>query len=498
MAHFDIPPGVVNEVSKKRNTSNWRETHLVRWERNTLRPVGGWEKLIFSGTFASRLREMHRWIDNSGIQWTAYLCEQHCYVESGDGTLVDITPEDGLEAPGAPGEGGYGDDVYGTEDYGEPRGDDDRINVITPTYTLGNWGEELRVMTSADGRLLRWSPSSPTDLLVAVENAPTGNRSFIVTPERFIMLFGAGGNNANFVWSDQEDDTEWTPGTTTKAGGFVIEPYSPIIAELRVPNGILMFSAQGGYLISFIGAPYYYNYAPITDCPPPLSAASIVEVPDGAFWPGLNGPWVYNGVSASPVDCPIWDWITDAINPNSSKRESVSINIPARFEVWFFFVSGADMDYNNRVVIYNYARKQWSMGKLGRTCGVSSPNDPYPLMSDGTNVWRHETGFNYPDLTELPWAETFSLNVGGMNMATIVQMLPEVAGGRDAVQFRLIKSTNPTSGPETFSDPKLIRTNGFVDIRETARDFRLRVEMVKKKEWSFGPFELTIAGRGSK
>lgn len=99
---IDFPPGIVNETSRRRNKVNWREGHLVRWEGNTLMPIGGWQKLAYSGEFASPLRSIHRWVDNSGIRHIAYLCEQHCYVDSGDSVLKDITPEDGIEPPPRP------------------------------------------------------------------------------------------------------------------------------------------------------------------------------------------------------------------------------------------------------------------------------------------------------------------------------------------------------------------------------------------------------------
>jgi hypothetical protein len=81
-----LPPGVVNKRSRKANKVNWREVNLLRWDNDTLEPVGGWEKLNYPA-FSSDLREMHRWSTNSGDLITAFLCEEHCYVDLGDGSL---------------------------------------------------------------------------------------------------------------------------------------------------------------------------------------------------------------------------------------------------------------------------------------------------------------------------------------------------------------------------------------------------------------------------
>jgi hypothetical protein len=196
---------------------------------------------------------------------------------------VDITPIDGIVSPDLASVGGYGDADWSEDTYGTPRSSVNRMNPSPPVFTLDNWGEELRVMTSPDGRLLRWSPTTPNDPLVPVTNAPTGNRCFVVTPERHVMLFGVDGDVGRYEWCDEEDDTNWTPSTTSKAGGYNIEPYSPIVSAKSTPYGVVIFTNRGGYVSQYIGLPYIYsNAAQFSDCPPPYSPASLVNTPQRA------------------------------------------------------------------------------------------------------------------------------------------------------------------------------------------------------------------------
>lgn len=494
---IDFPPGVVSETSRRRNQVNWREANLIRWDNATLLPVGGWEKVNYAAT-ASPIRAVHRWNDNDGVQHTAFLCETHCYIDRGDGELFDVTPIDGIAPPAQPGMGGFGDDVYGTDTYGDPRTAYPRLNLPTPAYVLDNWGQQLLAMTSADGRLLKWDPESPNDPLVEVSDAPSSNKSFIVTPERHVMLFGVGGNDSEFKWSDEENYSEWTPGTTTKAGGYTVSPAAPIMARYLTPFGILMFTGRTAYIIRHIGLPYVYNYEKIADCPPPYSPSAIVDIPDGAFWAAVNGFWIYNGVTASPVSCPIWDWIESLIDRSKSRFMASMVNVSPKFEVWFFFTSIAEESlYNDYVVIYNYKDNRWSMGKLGRNCGVSSPNDPNPIMATSNSVYKHESGWNYPD-APMPWILSHPFNSGGGSLLTTIrQMMVEVAGDTDAIVYRIEKRANP-SGGATVSPPKTIRSNGFVDVRETSRDLSIRLEMVANKKWSQGVIDIDMVARGKK
>lgn len=495
MIPIDLPPGVVNVASSKKKTANWREVNLVRWDNNTMRPVGGWEAVDYTA-FASRHRASHKWIANDGRSYIAHLCEEHCYVDS-SGDLLDITPIDGIQPPPTVGLGGYGDLKYSASSYGTPRSGRNRILNFTPAYTLDNWGEELRVMASPDGRLLRWSPSAPSTPLEAVLNAPTGNRSFAVTPERHIILFGSAGVQAQFQWSDEENDTEWTPGITSKAGGYTVEPVAPIVAHKVSGFGTVMFTNRTSYIIRHIGLPFVYSYEKVMDCPVPISAAAVAETPDGVFWAAFNGFWMYNGVSVVPVDCPIWDWIAKGFNVPASRYEACIVNVSAKSELWYFFVCGDSEAFNNRLAIYNYRDKVWSMGRVGRTCGVSYPNEANPYMSDGTTVWKHEVGTNYPDADENAWAETFNMNImDGASDMTIQQLLPDIVGDPTILRFNFAKSISRTAnGLETYSPQRAVRSNGFVDVRETARDFRMRVEAVAQGDWTLGPVNIDAVRR---
>lgn len=497
MPVLNLPPGLQIYRSMRPYTANWRMGNLIRWDGPTLIPVGGWERVPYT-SFGSKLRAIHSWVDHTSVQHTAYLCERHCYVDSGSGTLLNITPDGGITPPGTVGLGGYGDDNYGKDEYGTPRTAVDRMSVATPAYTLSNWGSHLVAMTSADGRLLYWDPQATSTKLAAVANAPISNRSFVVTPERFIILFGAGGTPHKFQWCDQENNTNWTVGVNSKAGSFHVEPSAPIMANIVTAGGTLFFTAAGAYIIRYIGLPYVYQYEKVQDCPPPYSPAALVDTPAGVFWGALNGFWLYNGSVASPMACPIWDFVSANIDRNYSRFYANCVNIAPKFEVWYFFSAGRAGTDN--YVSYNYKTEIWSMGWMNRICGISRANDPNPIMSDGTKVYKHEMGWSYTGSdTYLPFIDTHTINLdAGARLSTIMQLLPEVRGAADAVKFRFIKSVNPSDATEVLSAAKYIKPDGYVDVRETARDFRIRVDGLNNRMWSLGTIDVDIKLRGKK
>lgn len=500
MITLDIPAGLVQEASTVRNKSNWRDAHLVRWDGDTIMPVKGWD-ILGLGPFASTVRTIHKWMTNDGRIYVAYLCEEHCYVDVGN-ELLDITPVGGLVPPPI-NAGGYGDDLYNYLMFGTVRPGMSRLGNFTPAFTAANWGDELRVMTSSDGRYLKWSPATPATLLGVVPGSPIG-RQFIITPERFVIMFGIEGKFDKFGWCDQENDQDWDfMDVTNKAGFYDIEPSSPITAACQFFGGILMFTMQGTYIIRFVGQPYIYSYTEVAKAPAPLNAQSVIDGPDGVMWPSVDGFWLHDGNSCRTIPCAVWDRIRTNIDFPNSMFYAAAVNVSCKDELWWFYV---DKGANNKrktthVVIYEYRRGWWSYGRISRSAGTCYGNELTPIMSDGERIIIHESGYRYTG-TDMPWVESFSMNIAdGEFLGTLHQMRPEIIGDSEAIQWRLIKRMGRTDKDlETMSPPRqpFAGGGGLIDFRETARDIRLRIEMVKEEPWSVGPMLIDAKVRGKK
>lgn len=502
MIPVEFPPGVTTLLSRNAKIANWRDANLVRWDDGvTLKPVGGWEQIPYGISFASRVRKTHKWQALDGIIYTAYLCEAHCYVDQG-GTLIDISPAVAM-VPLAGDVAGYGEADYGETTYGTPRPGISTLQKFSPAWTLDNWGEDLLAMTSSDGRLLKWSPSDPPGTkLVAVTGAPITNRQFIVTPENHCMLFGMGGDFGAFGWCSKEDINDWNFASLTNTAGFyTVDPYSPIIAAQASDTGVTVHTPAMTHIVDYIGLPYVYRLRAIGEVPIPISASSIATIPEGIVWVSVEGFWLYNGSVADIIPCPIWDSVVARMDYGKTVRESNIVNMINRGELWWFWVDPILGQQTGRYISLDFRSKIWVPGYLSRTCGLTYGNDKFPIMSDGFKVWKHETGFVYPEALYMPYLESQTLSVqGGERWATLSKLLPDIAGDRTALAFRVAKSNDRTDYTDlTYSPQRAVNGHGWVDIRETARDMRLRIDMIKNSDWStIGPIILDIKPRGKK
>lgn len=492
-------PGVVSLPTSAKNSASWSEANLIRWKEGKLTPVGGWARLDLMLT-ASPVRRVHQWRDTTGAPWIAYLCEQHVYVEIG-GALVDITPAAGMTAPaGNFIAGGFGDNKYNLDEFGTARPVNPNTRSVGYAYSMDNWGEDLVFMTSFDTKLYRWTPSVVTPGKAAVvAGAPTG-RAFVVTPQRYVVMFDYNNNIGDFAWCDQEDIGNWNfADVASKAGYLPTEPRAPHITGLVVTGGILHFTTNGVHLATHIGLPYIYSTDIVSTANPPISDRAAIAVAEGAVWMAENGLWQYNGTSTAPIACPVWNWVTERVDWKVARFTANVVHLSEANELWFFFPAKGEFK-NTHFIIFNYREGWWSQGRLSRSAGASGSYTSYPVMADDNVIYRHEFGTSFGGAPELPWIESFPVQMYvGTKDLTVKQLEPDVEGSAEQLRFSLVYKQQFTGDVEKQSPLRRIYA-GRVDFNVSARLFRLRVEQTlpQTEPWTLGDSRIDVVSRGPK
>jgi hypothetical protein len=495
-----LPPGVVAQATKKMSSTNYAEVNMVRWVEGQLAPIGGQTKYNFS--FASRCKAIHGFYDLSQTYHIAYLCESNIYIDTG-GALLDITPPD-MVVPQPPTVGGYGDGLYSygpPPEYGTPRdlASDAAIDRLPDAYSLSNFGAVLLAMTSADGRLLYWNPGDPPGTVAQVVPPKDANsivphgRCFVVTPERFVQIFGSyldgtedgisGGSFRRFAWCEQEDYTNWNyEDVTTQAGFIDIEPSSPIICAIATRTGTLFFTGKKAYRSRYLGTPYVYNFDELADNCTPWSPQSMATTSSMVLWFSQQGPYSYDGTSILPVQCMARAWIDDDIDLLQVRQQACAIHVAPFNEFWWCYPQGPSTNalggFNTRAVVYNYKEGWWGQCRIQRSAGVTASYTAHTVMANGLVSYEHENGFVYWDC-DLPWIETFDLTLtSGAMLTTVKQFIVDVEGQIQNVLYSLFYRNSRSLGrPELQTAKQIVRPDGYVDFRITGRDIRLRIDL---------------------
>ena len=271
-----------------------------------------------------------------------------------------------------------------------------------------------------------------------------------------------------------------------QAGFLDIEPASPIICAHATRNGIIIFTAKKAYNSTYQGMPYIYNYVEIgTNCTP-WSPQSISSTSSMTVWMSKQGMFSFDGTSILPMNCLVRPWVDGDIDLLQVREQACMVHVGDFNEVWWFFPQDGQTK-NSRCIYYSYKEGWWGMGRMGRTAGITSSYTAHTIMADDLVAYQHEVPYAYPANVDLPWAETFDLNLNPGLLTTVKQLIPDISGAVANVLYSLFYRTsrslsvdyngNVIPALEAQTSPKQVRNNGYVDFRTTGRDIRLKIEV---------------------
>jgi len=405
---------------------------------------------------------------------------------------ADYAYELNIGSSQAPSRLGYGAFTYGTSTYGTPRPDVSPIGVAgVTTWALDNWGEYLVACRSDDGKIYEWDldTSGRADVIT---NAPVGNSSILVTAERFLFALGAGGNPRKVQWSNQEDNTTWTPSALNQAGEIELATSGKLICGERTRYGALLLTTVDAHLAVYQGPPYVYGFERVGFGCGVISAQASVSLDNGAAWMSDGTFYIYDG-AVKALRCDVSDYVFSDFNYNQASKVNAVLNNEF-FEIIWSYPSGESNECD-RYVIWNYRENTWSIGSWARTTGVPSGVFDYPIMVDPSGyVYDHEVGWNYDGAS--PYAETGPLEMGNGDKVMVArQVVPdEKTQGQVNVSFKTRfapEGTESTFGPYTISSK-------YTDVRFSGRQVSFKVTGVQLADWRVGNFRLEAVPGGGR
>src|ERR1019366_9311832 len=119
------------------------------------------------------------------------------------------------------------------------------------TWRPDHFGQDLVACASHDRKIYEWA-LDVTVVPTQVSGSPLCNACF-VTGERFLVALGAGTNPRTVQWSDQEDDTTWTPTALNQAGDQDLVTAGIILKGLRVRGQNLILTTTDCWTMKYIG-----------------------------------------------------------------------------------------------------------------------------------------------------------------------------------------------------------------------------------------------------
>ena len=489
-----LPPGMLRVGTIYQAQRRWYRGNLCRSRNDggvyAVEPIGGWAERTVSA-MTGKARAAIAWVDNDNLRWQAYGTNSKLYAltQTSD-TPVDITPV-GFTAGDADATagGGYGIGPYGESTYGTPRVDNASYQEAG-MWLLDTFGEVLVAIMAEDSIAYSWTPPDTGVKAAAISGAPAGS-ALVVTPERFLMILGAGGDNRKVQWADQETLTTWTPTATNQAGDITLQSHGKLLCGKRVRGGTLLFTDAEVFTATYVGQPYIYGFERAGENCGIISRGAAIAVDTRCFWMGNGRFYVFDSVTRE-LGCEVTDGVFEDLN-TTQRSKITSYHDPKFSEVWWFYPSAASTEID-RAVVFNYEGGFWTIHEdFARLCAIPRGVFNNPIMADSTGyVWDHETGVAYGGDT--PYLESGPFELGdGDRLMKVRELVPDERTQGD-VTVTLYGADTP-NGTETTFGPYTM--DDFVSIRANARQFRIKLTTAVAAAWRWGipRFDVQPGGR---
>ena len=446
----------------------------------------------------------------------------------------------------------YGGPRYPAEDPDVTDIDAFRDN-FAPVWSLDNFGDDLLACHSGEGTIWHWAIATggPSGGAVAftntnqtasapvqLANAPISNVAVLVTPERHIMVLGAGGNQRRIQWAHQEGLTgtaNWTPSLTNTAGDLDLQTKGRIVGGFKTRYGVLVFTTSDVWKTNYLGPPYVYGVERLTEGGGPVGMKCIAGSADFVAWMSRGRFWSFTGGYVKELTCDVADYVFSDINLDVEGLIAAGHNSDFGEIIWFYPKEGDE--YCTRYVTYSYREQHWTTGELERTALESPDALGYPVWAGADGyLYRHEMD---PDTQSTPiprnsavtapadvvalstmesrvvakgvdiglhpnvsseehlcYAESGAIEIGaGDKMMNVTQILTDSNAGTSGLRLKTTTADTP-DGTGIEKGPYILENDGYTDTRFTGRQAFLKVESPFDQEWRFGEvrFDTSVAG----
>lgn len=459
---LNLQPGVRKGGTDAKSAGSYSDSQLVRWTpEGDLKPWRGWRKRIV-GAVSGVPRAIAAWKDNAKVARFAIGTHTKIYVLALDGTLTDVTPLDYTAGQADTALNvGYGGGLYGQGVYGGAR----QI-VSTPVEAsvvqFAAWGENMLSCSTSDGRVLEYEPDDT--VMAPVSGAPEDNRGILVI-EFILMVLGADSNPRNVTWSDQGDNTEWTPDLTTQAGDKDLQTPGKIMCGAVLGRQAVILTDIDAHVATYEGGTYVFRWDELGDGCGAISQNCAAALKDRVVWMSNGGFWMFNQGYLLPLDCTVIDEVFSDLNTSQVAKVAVMVDSTNGVVRWHY--PSATSTENDAYVEYDYIQNLWSLGRLARTGGCDTLGRGfYPMaVSPDGYIYEHEIGWNYDGL--VPRARSGPISVGqGDNIILLESYVPDertLGEAEVTFYFRDRQTETPVPyGPHTADSRTDLRACGRI------------------------------------
>ena len=421
--------------------------------------------------------------------------------------------------------GGFG---YGAGEYGGLRdgvgvrawneaADSSNITLEIRQWSLTNFGENLLLNPTPEGRIFKWIENNGvgTDAVV-VTAAPTISNGVIVSPiDRHVLSLGCtdltGTMDPLLVrWCSREDFDDWTPSIANTAGEVRLAGGPRIVGAINAGNLILVWTDKTLQGFEFVGSPLVFGTRQLGDNCGLIGRHAAAQMDGRAFWMGEANFYVFAG-QVQVLPCTVRKYVFGDFN--FDQKEKVFCGINTEFEELTWLYPSSESYECNRYVSFSPSQNYWTFGEAIWT-SWEPPVVFNNMLTTGASITSpaESTADNYlfdneprdvytADAQQVEsFIESGEFDIGdGDDILFIDRIIPDFEVSVGSLELRLKTKKYPNStevvkGPFTVND-----SSTQIRPRARGRTGKIRISTnTAQTNWKFGTMRLDLMPDGKR
>jgi hypothetical protein len=319
---------------------------------------------------------------------------------------------------------------------------------------------------------------------------------YITVVRDFVVAANETGFENKVYWSDINDETNWTPGSTSQSDTQVIADGGDIMGLAGGEYGVVLLE-KAIYRMSYIGSPLFFQFDAISKGLGCLSNGSVVQYNGLTYFLSNDGFYVCDGQSVKSISAGKVDkWFFDNADPNSFNLMSSSVDPIKRLIAWCF----SNVFASKLILIFSIDTGKWSYVETTATA-ISTVITP-PVTLEGLDLYSTSIDALPVSLDARQWAggdplfagvsgqkiitfggsnKTASIVTGDIDIGRSVITLarPKVDDGSASVA---ISARSSLSDAISYTTPVAADSEGRVSLRSAGR--YMRAQVIPSGTWS--------------
>ena len=307
--------------------------------------------------------------------------------------------------------------------------------TLTSQWTFTQFGQKV-IAANGQDKLQVWTVGSSSNFADLAAAAPTAQ--FVTTVRDFVVSAKTSAYPNRVLWSDINDETDWTPGAASQSDTQDIPDGGEIRGITGGEFGIVLLE-RSIVRMTYIGAPLFFQFDNVTSSLGCYESRSVVRYGGNTYFLSDDGFYVTDGQTVKAIGAERVDrWFFDFCDPDQLDQMSAAVDPINKTVSWGF----TDIFANKQLLVYNWSTDKWSHGDT--TADYIST-----IATGGTDL--EALSALYPTLESVPASLDSRIWTGGKLLAGGVSGAKIISFGGTNLSATLQTGDIETQGLETLA-----------------------------------------------